>query len=285
MKANPAPWSVYTSHARLSAPGGEEAVAELEELGFGAVWIADCRGRLDVVETTLAASRSLRVGTAVLSVWDLEAAAAAAAFHRLEAAHPGRFTLGVGVSHAPLVERSGKRYARPYTKMRDYLDGLDAADGPVPAGRRMLGANGPKMVRLAADRSAGALTYLVTPERTRWHRERLGRGPLLVPEQKVVLNADPASARATARAHLAVYLTLPNYVGNLLQMGFDADDLADGGSDRLVDALVAWGTPQQVARRARAHHDAGADQVALHVVTGEEGLPREGWRELAAALA
>ncbi|GLZ15960.1 hypothetical protein Acsp04_61950 [Actinomadura sp. NBRC 104425] len=188
------------------------------------------------------------------------------------------------MSHAPLVERSGGHYARPYAKMRDYLDGLDVADGPVPADRRMIGANGPKMVSLAADRSAGALTYMVTPERTRWHRERLGRGPLLVPEQKVVLDADPVSARATARAHLAIYLTLPNYVGNLVKMGFDADDLTDGGSDRLVDALVAWGTPEAVARRARAHHDAGADQVALHVVTGDVGLPRQGWRELAAAL-
>ncbi|WP_202125250.1 TIGR03620 family F420-dependent LLM class oxidoreductase [Actinomadura physcomitrii] len=279
-----APWGVYTSHARLAAPGGDRAARELEELGFGALWIANCRGRLDAVEPALAASRSLQVGTAVLSVWDLDADAAAAEFHRLDTAYPGRFTLGAGVSHAPLVEGAGGRYERPFTRMRAFLDGLDAPPAPVPADRRMIGANGPKMITLAGERTAGALTYLVTPDHTLAHRERLGPAPILVAEQKVVLDEKPDSARATARAHLAVYLTLPNYVNNLLRMGFGAGDLAGGGSDGLVDALVAWGSPEEVVRRAGLHRDAGADQVALHVLTGQEGPQLAEWRRLGPAL-
>ncbi|MEU4091216.1 LLM class F420-dependent oxidoreductase [Streptomyces sp. NPDC026673] len=257
-----------------------ETAAELEELGYGALWLGGSSG-VEHAAPLIAATSAITVATGILSIWQYGAEDAAARHAALEAAHPGRFLLGLGVSHARLAER----YKRPYAAMTRYLDALDAAG--VPAGRRVLAALGPRMLELARDRSAGAHPYLVTPEHTAEARALLGEGPLLAPEFTVVLEADPARARETAREMLAFYLTLPNYTGNWLRLGFTEDDLAGGGSDRLVDALFGWGDEERVRERIDAFLDAGADHVAVQVLaTGEDraGLPREQWRRLAAVL-
>jgi probable F420-dependent oxidoreductase len=273
---------VYTSRARLLK--SPEALAEAEALGFAAAWIADTRGEFDVLDRALAATTALVVGTAVLSVWDLGAAETARRWAQLDRAEAGRAVMGIGISHAPIVERAGKTYDKPLATMEAYLDALDEAGPAVSASQRLLGANGPRMLGLAADRAAGALTYLVTPERTAVHREQLGAEPLLAPELKIVLTADRHMFRERARAHLAVYLTLPNYCRNLLRMGFTERDLAGSGSDRLVDALVAGPDLDSVAARVAEHRSGGADHVALHVVSADPGVPVAGWRALANAL-
>ncbi|MBJ7001378.1 LLM class F420-dependent oxidoreductase [Streptomyces griseofuscus] len=257
----------------------EDAAAELEELDFGAIWLG---GNSTAANATplIEATHHITVGTSIQSVWQQDAATTAADFARLESSHPGRFLLGLGVSHGPRVEG----YHRPYSAMVDYLDALDKAG--VPAGRRVLAALGPKMLNLAGDRAAGAIPYLVTPEHTAKAREILGQGPLLAPEFKVVLEQNPTRAREIARAYLARYLELPNYTNNFLRLGFDESDVADGGSDRLIDAVFAWGDDDRIRRRVHAFHEAGADHVALQVVTEETGhtIPREQWRRLALLL-
>ncbi|MFJ2844976.1 LLM class F420-dependent oxidoreductase [Streptomyces griseofuscus] len=257
----------------------EDAAAELEELDFGAIWLG---GNSTAANATplIEATHHITVGTSIQSVWQQDAATTAADCARLESSHPGRFLLGLGVSHGPRVEG----YHRPYSAMVDYLDALDKAG--VPAGRRVLAALGPKMLNLAGDRAAGAIPYLVTPEHTAKAREILGQGPLLAPEFKVVLEQNPTRAREIARAYLARYLELPNYTNNFLRLGFDESDVADGGSDRLIDAVFAWGDDDRIRRRVHAFHEAGADHVALQVVTEETGhtIPREQWRRLALLL-
>jgi probable F420-dependent oxidoreductase len=191
--------------------------------------------------------------------------------------------MGIGVSHGPLVDETGVgTYAKPLARMGDYLDGLDAASEPVPAGDRVLAALGPKMLELARTRAGGSHPYLVVPEHTATARAALGDGPLLAPEQAVVLSTDPDRARGLARAHLAVYLGLPNYVNSWFRQGFTEDDTLEGGSDALVDALVAWGDEDAIAARVQAHRDAGADHVCLQVL-GED-LPMADWRRLGEAL-
>ncbi|KAB2346829.1 LLM class F420-dependent oxidoreductase [Actinomadura rudentiformis] len=270
-------WSIgLRSEDPAARPRIAEAAAELEELGYGAVWLGSNPGVDDAVPLLEATSR-LVVATGILNIWQYEAEAVAERQAAVAKHHPGRFLLGLGASHGPLV---GDRYRRPYSAMVDYLDRLDAAG--APASQRMLAALGPKMLAASRDRSAGAHPYLVTSEHTRQAREILGQGPLLAPEVKVVLDEDPARARAAARAHLAFYLQLPNYTGNLLRLGFDDADMADGGSDRLVDAVFAWGDAEAIRRRMNEHLDAGADHVALHVITGDRtGLPLPQWRALA----
>ncbi|MEU9354067.1 LLM class F420-dependent oxidoreductase [Streptomyces griseoloalbus] len=273
-------WSVQLRSEDPDRAGERaEAVAELEQLGYGAVWLGGNSAARHAAPLIEATSR-LVVATSIQSVWEHEAAASAAGFAELEAAHPGRFVLGLGVSHGPAV----KGYSRPYSKMVDYVDELDQAG--VPAHRRVLAALGPKMLELSRDRAAGAIPYLVTPEHTAKAREILGAGPLLAPEIKVVLDDDPARARATARAYLAFYLQLPNYTQNFLRLGFTDADVVDGGSDRLIDAVFAWGDEDTIRARVTAFLDAGADHVALQVVEDApaDTLPREGWRRLAALL-
>lgn len=260
------------------------AAAELEELGYRALWLGMAAPTLDLPETALAATRSLTVATGIVSIWAAPAAEVAAAWHRVAGAHPGRLLLGLGASHAHLVEQSGQRYQRPYANMAAFLDGLDAASPPVPPPDRALAALGPRMLALAGARSAGAHPYLVTPEHTRRAREILGPEPLLAPEQMAVLETDPARAREIARAALHMYLQAPNYVASLQRLGFSQDDIGQA-SDRLVDALVVWGDEEAVARRVAEHHQAGAGHVCVQVLTGEPGLPRAGWRALAGVLA
>ncbi|MFE7897458.1 LLM class F420-dependent oxidoreductase [Streptomyces sp. NPDC057424] len=257
-----------------------EAAAELEELGYGAVWLGGNSSAANAAPL-IGATSKLTVGTSIQSIWQHEPDAAATAFADLEATHPGRFQLGLGVSHAKRVEQ----YARPYSALVEHLDGLDAAG--VPSDRRLLAALGPKSLRLARDRAAGSIPYLVTPEHTAHAREILGEAPLLAPELGVVPETDPARARALAREFLEIYLPLPNYTNNFLRHGFTEDDLLDGGSDRLVDALFAWGDDTAIRTKIDAFFEAGADHVALQVLTGEprDALPRKAWRDLASALA
>ena len=269
--------------------GGEEAArvaGELEAFGIPALWLGGASPDLELVSQLLQASHRLVVATGIVSVWAESAAKLAANVARVASQHPDRFVLGLGVSHAPSVEGSGVRYLRPYEKMVAYLDELDAATPPVPKERRVVAPLRPRMLRLAAERAAGAHPYLVTPEHTHRARAILGSGPLLAPEQKVVLETDPGRAREISRATVARYLQLPNYANNLRWLGFTDEDLAGGGSDALVEALVARGTPEDIEARVREHHDAGADHVAVQVLTSPDaaGLPYEQWRLLAPAL-
>lgn len=240
--------------------------ATLEELGYTTAWLGGSPpADLSTAEPILAASTSLVVATGIVNVWDADASVAAAAYQRVAAAYPGRFVLGIGVGHRPLV---GDRYTKPYDKLVSYLDGLD--EGGVPVEGRVLAALGPKVLGLARDRTAGAHPYLTTPEHTAQAREILGAGKLLVPEQKVILSTDAVEARAIAREKIGFYFDLPNYTNNWLRLGFTAADLADKGSDRLIDALVVWGDEAAIRDRIQAHRDAGADQVAVQVLNSDE---------------
>lgn len=274
-------WSVGLRSEDPSRRGElAEATAELEQLGYGAVWLGGSSAARHAVPL-IEATSTLAVGTSIQSIWQYDAAESAADFAELEAAHPGRFLLGLGVSHAKLADQ----YRRPYSALVTYLDALDTAG--VPADRRLLAALGPKTLELARDRSAGSIPYLVTPDHTAKARAILGETPLLAPELKVVLETDPTRARTLARDYLAMYLTLPNYTNNFLRNGFTEPDLADGGSDRLVDAVFAWGDDTQIRARIDDFVAAGADHVALQIVDGSarEDLPREAWRKLASLLA
>ena len=232
----------------LSSPDDRQplvdAVVELEELGFTALWIPggpEGAVVLDVVGAVLAATDRVVLGTDILTIWTRDPEVMAHAFAATDALAPGRFMLGLGASHANLVEPRGQKYEKPVAVMRDYLEGLDAAAPPVPATRRMIAALGPRMLEVARDASAGTLPYMVGPQHTSFAREILGNGPLLAPEQAVVLETDAGRARAIGRDHVSRYFHYTNYVSNFRRQGFDDDDFLDGGSDRLVDAIVAWG--------------------------------------------
>ncbi len=271
-------WEPETAESR-------EAIAELDELGFGALWLGGANGDLVHVSRLLDASRRMVVATGIVNIWTHDAADVAAAFRHASAAHLDRVLIGVGSSHAPPVEAAGHTYTRPYSKLVSFLDELDALDGrQLPKDSRVLAALGPKTVALAGQRSAGAHPYLTTPEHTAWCRDILGAGPLLAPEQKVVLIDDASRAREVARDGVAPYLRLPNYLNNLRRLGFTDEDFADGGSDRLIDAVVAWGDAADVRSRVQEHFDAGATHVGVQVLTGEDALPRAQWRTLAEAL-
>lgn len=278
-------WSAALRYGERSE--ADEAAAELEQLGYRALWIPDVGGDVfGAVESLLAATARAVVATGILNLWMHPADETAARHHELVRAHGPRFLVGIGVSHAPLIDaREAGRYQKPLTRMREYLDALDDASAPLSPSDRVLAALGPKMIELARTRAAGAHPYLAGPDNTLRTRAALGPGPLLAPEQPVILETDAAAARDIARAHLAGYLGLPNYVNNLRRGGFSDDDVTGGGSDRLVDAVVAWGDEDAIARRVREHRDAGADHVCVQVLGGESlALPRDAWRHLAPAL-
>jgi probable F420-dependent oxidoreductase len=263
----------------------KEAAAELDELGYGALWLGGAHGDLALVEALLDASSRLVLATGIVNVWVYDAADVAAARARVVAAHPDRFLLGLGIGHAVSTEAAGMRYEKPYEKLVAYLDALDASPHPVPMDEMALAALGPRVLRLAADRTAGAHPYLVPPEHTQRAREVMGPDALLAPDQKVVLETDPDRARAVARQGLAIYLRLPNYTNNLKRLGFTDEDLVEPGSDRLVDALIVWGDVDTIVGRVRAHLDAGADHVCIQALSDTPGmLPRAAWRALAPAL-
>lgn len=266
-------------------PEHREALAEVESLGYGALWLGNVEGDLKLVSGLLDATERLVIATGIVKVWMQSAAELTRAYRSLAAPHLDRLLLGLGSSHAPLVEgETGQRYAKPYSKLVSYLDELDAEPSPVPRESRVLAALGPRTLALSGERTRGAHPYLTTPEHTAQAREILGAGPLLAPEQKVVLETDPGKARQIAREGVGFYLQLPNYLNNWRRLGFSEADFADGGSDRLIDHLVAWGDLDDVVRRVNRHHEAGADHVNLQVLTGRPGLPRQEWRRLAEAL-
>jgi probable F420-dependent oxidoreductase len=257
-----------------------ELAAEVEKLGYGAIWVGSSpSGDLRDVESLLEATERAVVATSIVNVWKDDPATVSESFHRLAAHYPDRFLLGIGIGHPEHTQR----YASPYQTLVDYLDALDK--GGVPIERRALAALGPKVLRLARDRTAGALPYLTTPKHTRQARELLGPDALLVPEHKVVVETDPQRARAIGRLRVQnPYLGLVNYTNNLRKFGYTDEDIDGGGSDRLIDALVLHGTPQTVAAGLREHFDAGADHVAIQPLSNKPAGLLPALQTLAPAL-
>lgn len=257
-----------------------ELAREIEALGFGAIWVGGSPpGDLAHSESLLEATERIAVATGIVNMWGVGAEEAADSYHRIEKAHPGRFLLGVGIGHP---EHSAE-YRSPYDTIVDYLDRLDAAGVPVEA--RALAALGPKVLKLAAERTAGAHPYLTTPEHTREARQLIGPDALLAPEQKIVLNTNPEAARAIGRPVVKTpYLGLANYRSNLLRHGWTEADLDDGGSDALIDALAVHGTAAEVAVVLNAHLEAGANHVCAQLLTAQGADPLPALRELAEAL-
>jgi probable F420-dependent oxidoreductase len=285
---------IWTSQVHnFPAAKVQEAVAELEELGFGALWFGEATGREAFTNAALllAGTKRVVIATGIANIYGRDPVTMVAAQNTLAEAYPNRFLLGLGVSHVPLVEQlRGHRYDKPVATMRAYLDAMDKApyQAAPPSSKplRVLAALGPKMLQLSAERGDGAHPYNTTPKHTAQARELLGPGPLLCPEQAVVLETNPAKARATARKFLAIYLTLPNYTNNFLRLGFQEGDFANGGSDKLIDAIIAWGDLKKVVNRIREHHSAGADHVCVQVLTDEpKTFPSREYRELASAIA
>jgi probable F420-dependent oxidoreductase len=284
---------IWTGQLDLQpAAMAREVAAELDELGYGALWVPEAVGRDAITHAgvLLDATERMIVATGVANIYNRLPGVAAMSQRLLADDSNGRFLLGLGVSHAPMVEGMLNRsWDKPLATMRSYLDAMDGAFmvSPAPAEDppRVLAALGPKMLELAASRAWGAHTYFVPVEHTPVARQRLGEGPMLLVELGVVLSADPDVARDAARKHMRMYLTLPNYVNNLRRLGWDDDDLGDGGSDELVDALVAWGEPDAIAARVTEHHEAGADHVCVQVLDSDvTKLPLDEWRELAPTL-
>ena len=268
-----------------------DLVPEIEAMGWGCVWVPEAVNRDAMVNSALllSASTTLNIGTGIASIWGRDPMTTAASLKSLSEAWPGRFVLGLGVSHQPMVDHiRGQDYTKPFTKMRDYLAAMDAALYMSPAPETthvVLAALGPKMLELSATAADGAHPYFVPVEHTAVAREHLGPDALLAPEQAVVLSTDADEARRVARGHMATYLNLPNYTNNLRRFGWGDEDLADGGSDRLVDAIVAWGDEQAVLDRVAAHHQRGADHVALQVLPLDgASVPMDDWHRLAQAL-
>jgi len=269
-----------------------EAAAELEEMGWAAIWVPEATNRNVFVNATLllGATRSITVATGIAPIHNRDAMATANAQRTLDEAFPGRFLLGLGVSHQWLVEEvRGGTYTKPLSSMEAYLDAMRAAPftacAPTVPGRTVLAALGPKMLALAGRLADGAHPYLTVPEHTAGARAILGPDKILAPDQKVFVGTDAGEARRVARMHLAGYLTQPNYRNSFLRQGFAEEDLDAGGSDRLIDAIVAWGSLDDVARRVRAHLDAGASHVAVQLLPRDmDELPMSGYRDLAAAL-
>ncbi len=251
-----------------------QAAREIERLGYSTLWYGESVRNKDAFAHAgilLSATERINVASGIASIYNRDPTASKSGAYALADAFDGRFVLGLGVSHAPAVTSRGRDYGKPVTTMRNYLDEMDAAEYQPPAPKQpppvLLAALRPRMLRLAAERTQGAHPYLTTPVHTARARGTLGEGPLLAPEQGFVIETDTTKARAIARTHLRYYLVLPNYVNAWREDGYTDEDFADGGSDRLVDALVAWGDVDAVKARIQAHHDAGADHVCIQPVT------------------
>lgn len=244
-----------------------QQATEIEALGYGAVWVRGSPpAALSWVEPILQATTTLCVATGIVNIWSAPAQRVAESFHRIEAAYPGRFLLGIGVGHAEMISE----YRKPYNALVEYLDRLD--DYGVPANRRVVAALGPRVLGLSARRSAGAHPYLTTPEHTARARELIGPSAFLAPEHKVVLTTDSARARTVGRQALDMYFNMANYRNNWKRLGFTDDEVSRPGSDRLVDAVVAYGTPDAIAARLNEHLLAGADHVPIQVLTEDDNL-------------
>jgi probable F420-dependent oxidoreductase len=254
-----------------------ELAAQIESLGYRAIWIGGSPDAdLAWVDAALSGTDSVQLATGIVNIWTAPAPAVAESFQRIESAHPGRFLLGIGAGHREHTQD----YAKPYDALVSYLDELDAA--MVPTSRRVLAALGPRVLQLSAERSAGAHPYLTTPQHTAKARELVGSSVFLAPEHKVVLTTDRDEARAIGRRYLEHYLGLSNYVNNWLRLGFTHDDVRKPGSDKLVDAMVAYGTPDAIAQRLNEHLEAGADHVGIQVL---DGWPEEKLLQVLSELA
>jgi probable F420-dependent oxidoreductase len=256
-----------------------QLAADIERLGFGTLWLGSSpAGDLVQAEELLDATTTLTLATSIVNMWQDQPEDVAGSFARVQRRHPGRFLLGVGAGHREATQQ----YARPYETLARYVDVLQA--GGVPRGSLVLAALGPKVLGLARDHAAGAIPYLVPPGHTRRARAVLGSGPLLAPEHKVVLDTDPDRARALGRTTVQPHLGMVNYTSNLRRLGWSEEDLGGDGSDKLIDALVAHGSPAEIAGQLTRHLDAGADHVCLHLITQEGTDPLPGYRALAPAL-
>jgi len=272
----------------------QEAAQELEELGYGCIWVPEAVGREPFASCALLLSGTKRIGiaTGIASMYARSAITMQAGLKTLTEAFGERFTLGIGASHEHMATKLHKSsYDKPYSTMVTYLDQMDkgifAAAPPTTTPRRVLAALGPRMLALSAERGLGAHPYFVPPEHTHMARQVLGDGPLLAPEQAVLLETDPVKAREVARKFMATYIRLPNYANNLRRLGYSDDDIGDATkppSDRMIDAIVAWGTLDQAVARVKSHFDAGASHVSIQVLDADPmALPMRQWRELAAA--
>jgi probable F420-dependent oxidoreductase len=276
----PGKFGVWTSYRSLGEENAGEAARLAEELGYWTFWLGGSP-QLPVVRPLLEATTDLIVATGIVNVWQYEPAKLAAEYAELNDEFPDRLLLGIGIGHPEATSD----YKRPLTTMRNFFDGLDSAERPVPKQNRCAAALGPKMLDLAAERSLGTHPYFVPPEHSRVARDRVGPNVLVAPEQAVVVTgeADQADAKVAARHYSKLYLGLTNYTSNLLNLGFTEEDIANDGSDALIDAVVPQGTADQLAPKIREHLDAGADHVCIQTV-GVSGVPHAEWSALAAAL-
>jgi probable F420-dependent oxidoreductase len=269
---------VWSSYRPFGVERTGEAAKLAEQLGYGAWWVGGSP-RVPDIRPVLEATSTLVAATGILNVWINDPAETAAADAALRVEFPRRFMLGIGIGHPEATSD----YHRPLASMRAFLDGLDASSTSPPVAERCLAGLGPKMLELAGARTAGAHTYFVPVEHTRFARERLGSDKLVAVELACVIDTDPVRAKAVARDYAKLYLGLRNYTQNLLRFDFNEADIAHGGSDRLIDAIIPQGSPEQIAEVVRAHLDAGADHVCLQPL-GEQGIPRESWAALSTVL-
>jgi len=244
-----------------------EQAKDIEALGYGAVWVGGSPpAELDWVEPILEKTTTLQVATGIVNIWTADAGPVAESYHRIDKAYPGRFLLGIGVGHP----EANQEFRKPIDALTEYLDKLD--EYGVPKNRRVVAALGPKVLKLSADRAAGPHPYLTTPEHTAEARELLGLDAFIAPEHKVVLTTDAEKAREVGRKALEIYLNLKNYLNSWKRLGFSDEEIAKPGSDRLVDAVVAYGTVDAIAARLKEHLDAGADHVPVQVLTSSDKL-------------
>ena len=281
----------YGAIDALPTPEAQRAAQVIEELGYGSLWVAEAVGRDPFVSAAilLSATSTLPIATGIANIYARDPMTMVAGQKTLAEAFPNRFLLGMGVSHGHLVAGVRKHdWSKPYSYMVEYLERMDKAlfmaKGPDEDPGRLLAALGPKMLKLSVERANGSHPYFTTPEHTAIARETMGPDALLAPEQMVVLETDPVEARRIARAGMKIYMGLPNYFNNLMRLGFTEEDREDGGSDRLVDAIVAWGTEEQIAERVAQHHTAGADHVCVQVLQDGMSFPEDQLRRLAPVL-
>jgi probable F420-dependent oxidoreductase len=269
---------VWTTYSRIGKENAGETARLVEDLGYGTFWLGGSP-RLPSVRALLEATEKLVVATGIVNVWAYDPAQLAAEHAELVRDFPQRLLVGIGIGHP----ESTSDYSRPLSAMRAFLDGLDRAETPLPRDRRCLAALAPKMLALSAQHSLGAIPYFVPFAHTSFARAQLGPDPLLAPEVAFVLDDDTDRSRDKARDYARTYLGLSNYANNLLRHGFTTEDIADGGSDRLIDAVIPHGSADEIATAVRAHLDAGANHVALQAI-GEPGIPHRGWTALAEAM-
>jgi probable F420-dependent oxidoreductase len=272
-------WGVWTSFRQVDEAEAGEAARVAEAAGYGSFWLGGSP-RLAQVRGLLKGSEKLVVGTSIVNIWAYDPADLAREFQELEADFPGRACVGIGVGHPEATSD----YKRPLTALEGFLDGVDAASEPIPAERRIIAALAPKMLAMCARRSLGTIPYFTSVDHTRWAREQVGPDADVIAELACVVDEDVERARATAREYAQLYLGLVNYTNALLAHGFERADIENGGSDRLIDHVIPHGSAADIAAAARAHREAGANQVCFQPL-GAEGIPAADWQALGAALA